>query len=594
MNRVSLVEFTLQPLLRAVWQLWVMLLLLSACGGGDSDSGSKPAKPAGTVSLMAVNASTSNDGKESDLTPVTFNVTLSRVNDTGAAIAVDYYFSGGTAQGGGIDYDSSQSQVFIAVGSRTGVISVPVTQDLLAENRETVEVTLEKISHADFSLADNAKTRTASIIDDDAPHIIAVDIKGVGGYYYTGDVLTFYVQYEDEVQVTGTPRLGFKLGNNTNNGPLTYADYTTGTDTDTLSFEYTVLAGDQDADGIEIPLETLDGYNHATITSISGTVNALTDLPIEAVDLWGFDGKDPDGDGVLNQYADYDGDGVRGDAGDGDDYWAATSRINHHPNMNVAYTEVPSSTLPDKTYLSPFKVMTWEAKNDGSDGVISQSDSNPWTDISWNSAKAECTAAGKHLIRENQWLVIAHNVVQQDVNWTGGAKGHGMLKRGHSDDDPDPNLSLGYLPGANNAWAGSKNDRVLQLSNGEVIWDLAGNVWEWVYMDEGLPGTDDVGEAGLGRVGNYVGYPDGVAPVQADYFNLEHDSVINSNIKPDSSLVENSAVDGVGRIRIKDNMARPFVRGGKRDVSLIAGVLAMDTIDDVGTSGEVIGFRCTD
>lgn len=67
------------------------------------------------------------------------------------------------------------------------------------------------------------------------------------GYYNATNTLTFTVEFNEPVTVTGTPSLPVIIGTNTVN-----ATYTGGTGTNTLTFSYTVQNGDTDMDGIDL------------------------------------------------------------------------------------------------------------------------------------------------------------------------------------------------------------------------------------------------------------------------------------------------------------------------------------------------------
>lgn len=65
--------------------------------------------------------------------------------------------------------------------------------------------------------------------------------------YIEDDNLDFSVQWNNTINVTGTPRLVLTVGSNTR-----YATYLSGTGTNTINFRYTVTAGDLDLDGIAL------------------------------------------------------------------------------------------------------------------------------------------------------------------------------------------------------------------------------------------------------------------------------------------------------------------------------------------------------
>ena len=157
-----------------------------------------------------------------------------------------------------------------------------------------------------------------------------------------------------------------------------------------------------------------------------------------------------------------------------------------------------------------FCVMKYEAKCSAADGStcaiathspLSQASNTPWVSIDQQDAMTECTSLGKgfHLISNDEWMTLATNIGNVDSNWSNGAVGDGQLKRGHSDDDPSEacaassDASLNVVETDCTSLA-SANDEFTQqrthtLSNGEVIWDLAGNVFEWTsyFNDEEKP-----------------------------------------------------------------------------------------------------------
>ena len=139
--------------------------------------------------------------------------------------------------------------------------------------------------------------------------------------------------------------------------------------------------------------------------------------------------------------------------------------------------------------------MKYEAKNVG--GVAtSQASGTPWVSISQTSAITTSSAAcdGCHLISEAEYLTIAHNVLSVDSNWSSGTVGSGYIYSGHNDNSAVPlaassNDSDGYSGTGNTT--PSNQRRTLTLTNGEVIWDIAGNVYEWTsgQTTGGQPGA---------------------------------------------------------------------------------------------------------
>ena len=158
----------------------------------------------------------------------------------------------------------------------------------------------------------------------------------------------------------------------------------------------------------------------------------------------------------------------------------------------------------DQSYgTSDFCVMKYEAKCSNADGQsclltdtpTSTTGGTPWVSISQTDAEAECASIGAQLISNEQWMTIATNIANQGNNWNGGTVGTGALYAGHNDNSPsnaleassnDSNGCFGTVDGSTTTCTGATGQqrRTHSLSNGEVIWDMAGNVWEWTsYYD---------------------------------------------------------------------------------------------------------------
>src|SRR5680860_609485 len=182
------------------------------------------------------------------------------------------------------------------------------------------------------------------------------------------------------------------------------------------------------------------------------------------------------------------------------------------PAIAMATTADPSIGLPCPTGFiavpgsgtygtNDFCVMKYEAKDAGSSVPVSTAAGTPWVSISQTTAitnsqnVANCT--GCHLITEAEYLTIAQNVLSVASNWNGGVVGSSYIYSGHNDNVPANALAVsnpadGYSDTGN---VSGNQKRTLTLSNGEVIWDLAGNVWEWTL---GTISTVEPGVTGSG------------------------------------------------------------------------------------------------
>jgi hypothetical protein len=139
------------------------------------------------------------------------------------------------------------------------------------------------------------------------------------------------------------------------------------------------------------------------------------------------------------------------------------------------FVKMPGAKLRSGRYVPPFEVGKYAcAKVDGLAAVTA--DGEPWNWINYRGAIAACEAAGFHLITESQWLSLAQNIAKQDANWTGGKVGKGNLYqgiRGSIVSQPQPG-TFEPLPGER---------RWFVLSTGERIYDVAGNIYSWVFDD---------------------------------------------------------------------------------------------------------------
>ncbi len=114
---------------------------------------------------------------------------------------------------------------------------------------------------------------TATVPDEIGPATTSVNVPNAATYAI-GDTLSFTVNWDENANVTGTPRLPLTFGSGTR-----YADYASGTGTTALLFSYTVQEGDEDADGIAVNTIELNGgtiqdsNNNAATLTLNGVEN---------------------------------------------------------------------------------------------------------------------------------------------------------------------------------------------------------------------------------------------------------------------------------------------------------------------------------
>src|SRR5436190_11869341 len=108
------------------------------------------------------------------------------------------------------------------------------------------------------------------IEDSTNPTVTNVSATNANGTYTTGDTIHVTIQFSESVTVTGTPRLQLETG-----ATDEFANYVSGSGTNTLTFDYTVVSGDASSD----PDYTSTGaltLNGGTIKDAAGNSATLT------------------------------------------------------------------------------------------------------------------------------------------------------------------------------------------------------------------------------------------------------------------------------------------------------------------------------
>ena len=230
-----------------------------------------------------------------------------------------------------------------------------------------------------------------------------------------------------------------------------------------------------------------------------------------------------------------------------------------------------------------FCAMKYEAKNVG--GVAtSQATSTPWVSISQTDAMTTSSAActGCHLISEAEYLTIAHNVLSVDSNWSGGTVGSGYIYSGHNDNNPASALAASTSDSDGYSGTGnvspSNQRRTLTLTNGEVIWDMAGNVYDWTsgQTTGGQPGAS--------------GY------AWREWNAIAGTGSLSSNPHPSYGTPAASnwtSTHGIGQVfsSSTETVLRGFLRGGGWGNGSLAGVLTLDLTYSPSTPDGYLGFR---
>ncbi|MDX7826108.1 cadherin repeat domain-containing protein [Aeromonas caviae] len=130
--------------------------------------------------------------------------------------------------------------------------------------------------------AGNASEQTVTLaindlVDETAPTVSSIAISGASGAQSgrlnAGDVVSVTVTMDEATVVDttgGTPRVALNVG-----GSTVYADYVSGSGTASLLFQYTILAGQNDANGISLDANALQA-NGGTLRDAAGNAATLT------------------------------------------------------------------------------------------------------------------------------------------------------------------------------------------------------------------------------------------------------------------------------------------------------------------------------
>lgn len=239
----------------------------------------------------------------------------------------------------------------------------------------------------------------------------------------------------------------------------------------------------------------------------------------------------------------------------------------------------------------------------------------PWVRITHANASTECQSLGAdyRLITAKEHQAIVRNVESTVVNWSGGSVGSGIINGGHSDSAVSGTavadglvVSGSSLLSAGNGTdsyagtgqsssdamgSGGEQKRTWTLSNGEIIWDIAGNARDEVDAD-GLGGT--VSYTGPASSNFYETDAAAFTSMAATLVSSNSVSLSASLFSPLTSGLQH-ATHCIGRYYILSgsNTGRVISRGGNFSSSNNPGIYAGDFDDGAASTGSSAGFRCT-
>ena len=255
--------------------------------------------------------------------------------------------------------------------------------------------------------------------------------------------------------------------------------------------------------------------------------------------------------------------------------------------------------------------MKYEAKNEGAattqdatdDIPVSKPEESPVWNISQNDARSACKNLNSEssdsdidndtggdgtyaLISNPEWMTIARNIENVDKNWTSGTVGTGCLFRGNVGATvPCQGVDSGYRKGVLERDFGLERPDLakLTLDNGAEIWDLSGNVQE--FVDWNVAQAD---KAYVLENGSPTGAIIEFTTLNA---NIEDDDVMSPNTWQPTNPTLDSTNGGIGRYLANNENHTVVTRGGSVNTS-DAGVFSLFFNSEANTVLPLTSFRC--
>ena len=227
-----------------------------------------------------------------------------------------------------------------------------------------------------------------------------------------------------------------------------------------------------------------------------------------------------------------------------------------------------------------------------------------WVDLNFTQAYQACSnlGVGYSLINNKEWMAIARNIENEELNWNTNEIGNGFINYGWANPWVDTqnlssafngSLDCEYITFENSdMFCNSTGDfqikRTHILNNGEIIWDFSGNVWSFVDFSEiGEEYSLDFCNTAWGQYRSY--FP-------GDSFELcEFTEPYTKN----NSVMPKHEIGPLGSFNVNNYIGT--LRGSQSNVYAIrggdwrsypqAGIYNLYTVNSVYAT-QYVGFRC--
>jgi hypothetical protein len=193
-------------------------------------------------------------------------------------------------------------------------------------------------------------------------------------------------------------------------------------------------------------------------------------------------------------------------------------------------------------------------------------------------------------------MTIARSIEATASNWVGGVN-TGYINRGHSDNSPasacDGTVANVQTNCTTLSTTTPNQKRTHTLDNGEVIWDFAGNVWEWTDWAAG--GTFTVVDLANRAYVNADGGPlNAHRELTSLDRNINNGDVMNIlTWQPNNPALNSNHGVGIYTAGSSGGAAiRGGAWGGTWSGGVNSGVYALTLHTSTSTTNTGIGFRC--
>ncbi|WP_461606661.1 beta strand repeat-containing protein [Aeromonas rivipollensis] len=210
---------------------------------------------------------------------ITSGATASAINENSGAGQLVYTVT--STDNGDVSTDSTSYSLkagadaaLFSIDAATGAVTLTGNPD--HETKPSYSFTVVATDAAGHASEQLVTLAINDLIDEVAPAVDSIAISGASGAQNSrlnaGDVVNVTVTMDEATLVDttgGTPRVALNIG-----GSTVYADYVSGSGTASLVFQYTVLAGQTDANGISLDANALQA-NGGTLRDAAGNAAAL-------------------------------------------------------------------------------------------------------------------------------------------------------------------------------------------------------------------------------------------------------------------------------------------------------------------------------